>query len=127
MSKIKITADKIGGTLAKVGGQEVIIIPFDANYMDKFTRKDGTTGLTIQLAIWDLKEPKHNDNGFSDIGFVKPDYKSKVFKELTDEAKKAIPICGNVTEFESKVPEAKTVTLDTPEIPEPENKEGMPF
>jgi len=129
MGKISVDLQKLGGTFIESNGKQFVLVPYDKNYIDVFKRKDGTTGINAKFQTFDRKEPKTNDNGFTDIGFLKPDYKNEYYKTLTKEQKDEIPICGNVSEYEAKAPLPEKMNISTvgePIVPK-EQTEDMPF
>jgi hypothetical protein len=133
MTKIRIEADKIGGLFVSQEGKNYVAIPFDDRFMDLFKRKDGTTGITINVATWDKKEIVYDQNGFANTGFVKPDYKADAYKALSEDDRKLIPIIGNVTEFKGFAPDPQKWNPKQTNTPatEPEDLNGdkgdMPF
>jgi hypothetical protein len=133
METIVLNADKIGGKLLKFqDGKEYVCIPFDSDFMQKFIRKGGGTGISINIVKIDLKEPKKSDfnDKFEDIAFIKPNIKKEAFEKYSEEVKKSIPICGNVSRFSKSEVKTETInqTFDDSKIPLEEKKENdLPF
>jgi len=130
MKTIKFNADKLGAKVLKFkDGKEYVCLPFKASYIDKFARKDGSVGITINLTEIDLKEPKKSEysENFEDIGFLKQNIKKEVFDTLNEEQKKLIPICGNVSRYIKSEVEATEVEQDFGDLPEQNDDSDIPF
>lgn len=75
---------------AKSGLVECLIIPLASNYLFK-----GEKGVYLDLAAFELKERKENKTHL-----IKQQLPKDVFKAMTDEQKRAMPILGDISVWE---------------------------
>jgi hypothetical protein len=86
------------------GPVECLIIPIEANYLFK-----GKSGIYLDLAAFELKEPKDNQTHL-----VKQSLPKEVFQKQTEEERRAMPILGNISTFENNSGEPTSPTESLP-------------
>ena len=86
------------------GPVECIIIPIEANHLFK-----GKSGIYLDMTAFELKEQKDNQTHL-----IKQSLPKEVYQKQTDEEKKAMPILGNVSVFESSTSEPVSSTETLP-------------
>lgn len=72
------------------GPVECLIIPLEKNYLFK-----GEKGVYLDLTAFELKEKKENKTHL-----IKQTLPKEIFKAMTDEQKRAVPIIGDVSIWE---------------------------
>lgn len=109
MSKLNIKinlANLIGAVRfenAESGPVECLIIPLEANHLFK-----GKSGIYLDLAAFDLKEIKDNQTHL-----IKQSLPKEVYQKQTEEERKAMPILGNVSQWEDSTSEPVIDTENT--------------
>ena len=85
-----------------LGMVECLIIPLEKNHLFK-----GEKGIYLDLSGFELKDKKDNRTHL-----VKQSFPKEVFKAMTDEQKRAVPILGDVSTWEHT--EAEPISDATP-------------
>ena len=93
------------------GMVECLIIPLEKNYLFK-----GEKGIYLDLSAFELKEKKDNRTHL-----VKQSFPKEVFKSMTEEQKRAMPILGDISTWEHVEPEP--VSSSVPLLPD----DDLPF
>lgn len=77
-------------------GTKCIIIPIQENMLF-----ENDKSIYLELTAWELSEQKEikENSGFFNTHLVKQKLEKEVYQNLSAEAKKNIPIIGNVTEY----------------------------
>lgn len=98
----------------KSGEQECIIIPIKQNNLHK-----GEKGLYLDLTAFEIKDRSKMDADRKDTHLVKQSLPDEIYKSLTEEQKKAIPIIGNaiVWSGQGNEPELNQPTPEGDDLP----------
>jgi len=128
---ITIDIDKLGGILTtNKKNEKIIILPYKESWIDVFKRKEGTNGIKLNFSTANLKEPRISENGlFQDVAIIKQNIKKETFEKLTEDQKKLISICGQISEYIGTAKPAEPVELSDEEQPTEEfsNVDDLPF
>ncbi len=119
-AKINLAALKsaIRTLKGKNGNVECLIIPIAENKLYK-----GTKGVYLDVVAFEIDKEKHPDT--KDTHLLKQSFSKEEREKMTEEQQKAIPILGNLTDWEKH-----TETNPFPDLPEQieaELPDDLPF
>lgn len=116
-AKVNLTKLKcIVKTMKSASGEiDCIIIPIAENRMFKSDK-----GVYLELVAFEIKESKGDDK---QTHLVKQSFSKDILEKMSEEEKKALPILGNMIDWSTLNPEAKSESLVGIE----EEKDDLPF